>query len=269
MMNFYWLYDIPTWLLFILIVGTLCSVSVGGCLILRSRFDQWLGLDDQSNDVVGHFLSFTGVFYGLILGLVAVGSWETYNASESYVNDEASRLAALYRDVTQLPEPHRATVQLAIRNYTWAVINKEWVDQRVGILPNAGDRPMGIIAARLFAVPITSPNVQIIVTEAASQLNKLIEARRVRIQSATSAIPVSLWYVLLIGTFIILAMTWLLRIDNRRLDIVINILSGSLMGSVLSFIIAMDNPYRGEISVSSDPYQLIYERLMDGQLPGQ
>jgi hypothetical protein len=39
-----------------------------------------------------------------------------------------------------------------------------------------------------------------------------------------------------------------------------------LMGTVMAFVIAMDNPYRGELSVSSLPYQLIYERLMGGDL---
>jgi hypothetical protein len=63
-----------------------------------------------------------------------------------------------------------------------------------------------------------------------------------------------------------LMMTWLLRINNKRLDIIINLLTGTMMGTVLAFIVAMDNPYRGEISVSSESFQLIYERLMEGHL---
>jgi hypothetical protein len=153
-----------------------------------------------------------------------------------------------------------------VRNYTLAVIKDEWPSKQTGVPPSAGDTPMTKLAASLFAVPITSPNVEIIVAEAGSQLNSLIEARRTRIQSATSSIPGSLWYVLIIGTIIILIMTWMLRINNRRLDILINILCGTLMGTVLAFIVAMDNPYRGELSVSNEPYQLIYDRLMGGKL---
>jgi hypothetical protein len=265
-MNFYWLYDIPTWALFACIVGTVCSVAVTGCLLLRDRFDIWLSLDDGSNEIIGHFLSFTGVFYGLVLGLVAVGAWETYNNADDNVQSEAAHLAALYRDVTQLPDPYRTQVQSAVRSYTVAVINDEWPDQQNGVPPRAGDKAMTVLVQQVYAVPATTPNIQIAVAEAAAQLNKLVEARRVRIQSATAAIPGSLWYVLIIGTLIILLMTWLLRINNRRLDILINILTGMMMGTVLSFTVAMDNPYRGEISVSSDPYKLIYERLMGGDV---
>ncbi len=263
-MGFYWLYDIPTWALFLTIVGTLCAISVSGCLILRERMDRWLSLDDSSNEIVGHFLSFTGVFYGLVLGLVAVGAWDTYNTADGFVQSESAHIAALYRDVTQLPEPYNAQLQNAVRSYTVAVIDAEWADQQKGIPPRAGDKPMTILVQQLFAVPATTPNIEITVSEAASQLNNLIEARRIRIQSATSAIPGSLWYVLLIGSLIILVMTWMLRINNKRLDVLINILTGMMMGSVLSFIVAMDNPYRGELSVSSDPYKLIYARLMNG-----
>jgi hypothetical protein len=265
-MDFYWLYDIPTWALFSLIIGILCTVAISGCLFLRDRFDKWLGLDEQSNEIVGHFLSFTGVFYGLVLGLVAVGAWETYNSADKFVQDESARLAALYRDVSQLPDPYKGRLQSAVRDYTKAVIINEWPDQQTGKPPSAGDGPMTVLAEQLFSVPATTLNVQIIVAEAGRQLNSLVEARRTRIQSATTAIPNSLWYVLIMGSMIVLVMTWLLRINSKKLDIVINTLSGALMGTVLSFIIAMDNPYRGELSVSSDPYKLIYERLMAGEV---
>jgi Protein of unknown function (DUF4239) len=265
-MNLYWLYDIPTWALFILIIGLVCTIAVAGCLILRQKFDRWLSLTEETNELVGHFLSFTGVFYGIILGLVAVGAWETYNDAGARVDTEAARLAALYRDVTQLPEPYRGDLQLQVRMYTSAVIDKEWAHQRVGEPPAEGDRPMSSIGAKLFAVPITTKNVEVTVTEAARQFNSLVEARRARIQSVGAAIPGSLWYVLVVGTMIIIVMTWMLNIANKRLDVAINLLMGSLMGTVLAFIIAMDNPYRGELSVSSAPYQLIYDRLMEGAL---
>lgn len=264
-MNFYWVYDYPTWVLFILVIGVLCALSAIGCILLRTRFDRWLSLSSHTNEFVGVILSFTGVFYGIILGLVAVGAWETYNDSEGRAQTESARLAAFYRDITQLPEPGRTIIQNEVRVYTWTVIKKEWPSQSKGNAPFEGDKPMTNIAALLFATPINSKNTEIVVIEAGRQFNELVEARRARIQSVDSAIPASLWYVLIIGTLIIMVMTWMLQIPNKRLDLTVNLLMGTLMGTVLSFIIAMDNPYRGELSVSAAPYQLIYERLMQGK----
>jgi hypothetical protein len=265
-MNFYWLYDIPTWQLFALVNSIVCLISLVGCIILRDKTDIVLGLDSDSNEVVGHFLSFTGIFYGIIFGLVAVGAWDTYNTANDRAEYEAASLASLYRNISQLPEPSRGDIQLAARRYTWAVIHKEWPDQQKGVAPSAGDRILTELAEILYKVPATTPNVQITLAQTVDQFSQLVEARRARIQSTSSALPGSLWWVIIIGTVINIAMTWVLSIKNRRLDIAVNLLMSLLMGTVMAFVIAMDNPYRGELSVSSQPYELVYQRLMGGDL---
>ncbi len=64
------------------------------------------------------------------------------------------------------------------------------------------------------------------------------------------------------GAFINIILTWLLVINNRKLDVVINILSGSLLGSLIFLIAAMDNPFRGEYSINADSFQLLLDGLM-------
>jgi hypothetical protein len=265
-MDFYWLYDIPTWQLFALINSVVCLISLVGCIVLRDRTDVILGLDQESNDVVGHFLSFTGIFYGIIFGLVAVGAWETYNSANDRAEHEAASLGSLYRNVSQLPEANRAEIQLMTRRYTWDVIHNEWPKQQKGIAPASGDRLLTDLAAKLYAVPATTPNIEITLSQCVAQFSQLVEARRARIQSTNSALPGSLWWVIIIGTMINIAMTWVLSIKNKRLDIAVNLLMSLLMGTVMAFVIAMDNPFRGELSVSSAPYELIYQRLMGGDL---
>jgi hypothetical protein len=265
-MDFYWLYNIPTWQLFALINGIVCCVSLIGCIVLRDQTDIMLGLGEESNEVVGHFLSFTGIFYGIIFGLVAVGAWDTYNNANERAEQEAATLGSFYRNITQLPEPHRSEVQLMARRYTWDVIHREWPNQQKGIAPSTGDRILTDLAAKLYAVPATTPNIQITLSQSVSQFSQLVEARRARIQSTNSALPGSLWWVIIIGTMINIGMTWILSIKNKRLDIAVNLLMSLLMGTVMAFVIAMDNPYRGELSVSAQPYELIYQRLMGGDL---
>jgi hypothetical protein len=265
-MNFYWLYDIPTWQLFALVNSVICLISLVGCIILRDKTDLILGLNEQSNDVVGHFLSFTGIFYGIIFGLVAVGAWDTYNTANDRAEHEAASLGSLYRNISQLPEPGRAQIQLAARRYTWDVIHNEWPAQQKGVTPASGDRILTEMAQSLYAVPATNPNIEITLSQSVAQFSQLVEARRARIQSTNSALPGSLWWVIIIGTMINIAMTWVLSIKNKRLDIAVNLLMSLLMGTVMAFVIAMDNPFRGELSVSSGPYELIYQRLMGGDL---
>jgi Protein of unknown function (DUF4239) len=266
-MNFYWLYDIPTWALFCFICSITCLISLIGCVLLRGKFDKWMGLNEETNDIVSHFLSFTGVFYGMVLGLVAVGAWETFDHANERAQNEATSLAAFFRDVSLIPdEPNSNKLEILVRTYTWQVINREWPDQREGKLPEAAQESLRHVADVLYSTPADTPNKVIIIGEAVGQYNKVLEARRARIQSVQDALPSSLWWVIIIGTLINIAMTWLLRIENRYLDVSVNLLMALLMGTVLAFVVAMDNPYRGELSVSADAYQLIYNRVMGGGL---
>jgi hypothetical protein len=265
-MNFYWLYDLPSWALFFIIISMIMIVSLSGSMILRQRFDTLMGLSEDTNDLVGHFLSFTGAFYGIMLGLVAVGAWETFNDANAAVDKEAASLAALYNDVMQLPTPSDGRGQVLLREYTQMVIVTEWPQQQQGIVPSSADAPLHELGVQLGLTPTDYPNSEILLAEALSQYNKLLEARRARLQTIGSGLPSSLWIVILLGAAINVSMTWLLSINNKRLDLTVNTLMALTLGSVLAFIIAMDNPYRGELSVSADSLEDVYLNVMDGEM---
>ena len=101
-MTIYWIYDIPVWAFWLLTVGTTCAVGVGGMVATRG----WVGRfhrQHSHNEVVSYFLTEVGVLYGIMLGLIAVGTWQNYTDTESKVTMEAASLTALYRDVSNYP----------------------------------------------------------------------------------------------------------------------------------------------------------------------
>jgi hypothetical protein len=248
--------------MFLLVVGVTTLVAVGGCLLLRDRFDRWLGLTYETNDVVGNFLSFTGLFFGILLGLVAVGAWDGFNSADSALNTETANVVALYRDVSELPDPYRLKAKSAMRHYVDLVVNTEWPQQQQGRTPSIGTTGLDMLAHVLYAVPITTARDELVVGTALRQFNSLIEARRNRLATVDDGLPSSLWTVIILGVLINLIITWLFVIRNRRLDVLMNILVSVALGSVLAFIIAMDNPYRGELSVSPDPLSVALETSM-------
>jgi Protein of unknown function (DUF4239) len=256
-MNLYWLYDIPTWALFVVVVSATTLVAVGGCLFLRDRFDRWLGLDFETNDVVGNFLSFTGLFFGILLGLVAVGAWDGFNSADAALNDETANVVALYRDISAFPDPYKQKAKYAMRHYVDLVVDTEWPQQRTGRIPSIGAVGLDMVSRVIYDVPVASLHDQLVVGTALTQYNRLVEARRHRLSTVDDSLPPSLWTVIILGIIINLVITWLFVIRNRRLDILMNLLVSVALGSVLAFIIAMDNPYRGELSVSPDPLIIV------------
>ncbi len=262
--NFYWLYDLPTWQLYVLVIGSLVAVSLLGTLLLRKRFDKWMGINSESNDIVGYFLSFTGAFYGIMLGLVAVGAWEAYNDAEASAEKEAALVASLYRDVTFLPSPYDGNAQAYLKAYAWDVVNLEWPEQRQGNKPYSARSSMDRLAAEINMVEPRSTGDEISAAEAARALNALLEARRYRVEASDQQLPVSLWVVIIVGALLNIIMTWMLSIKNEVMDLTINLIMSTLLGTVLAFVISVDNPFKGEISVSPDSMSRVYSEVMNG-----
>jgi succinate dehydrogenase hydrophobic anchor subunit len=97
---FFWIYEIPPLLAiaaFGLAFVSVCWFSIFvSRTFVKSRFHQQPGL----NDILGDYLQYFGVIYGLLLGLLAVGTYQNHAEAEKAVSKEASTLAGLYRDVS-------------------------------------------------------------------------------------------------------------------------------------------------------------------------
>lgn len=73
----FWIYDIPTWLMFVIIVGGFSVLGVAG-LFLTQRPVAWVvGEAPNHNEGVDVFIGAVGVLYGLI----AVSSRSPFGSS--------------------------------------------------------------------------------------------------------------------------------------------------------------------------------------------
>ncbi|MBU1352228.1 MAG: DUF4239 domain-containing protein [Gammaproteobacteria bacterium] len=130
----FWLYDLPLALMAILICLPCLAFTLGGLLVLRPRVRRWLGPQPGANELVSTFLSAYGVFYGLMLGLIAVATYQHFSDVETAVQREAAAVAGLYRDISAHPQPDRDHMQAALREYTRFVIEDVWPAQQRGEL---------------------------------------------------------------------------------------------------------------------------------------
>jgi hypothetical protein len=261
-MNLYWVYDLPNWLFFLITIAVFIGFSLLGAFAFSSKLEKMLGLTAEHNSIVAIFLSLSGAFYGITLGLIAVGTFQNFNDVEAKVNGESSALAALYRDVTILEKPEKQLLITTLKRYTQYVVNEAWPLQQKGIVPKGGTALIDTFQKQFAGYIPVSAKDQIIYTEVFDQFNVLIEKRRLRLNAVNGGLPASVWLILFLGAFVNITLTWLLVIKNRKLDIVINILTGLLLGSLIFLIAAMDNPFRGEFSVSAGSFQLLLDGLM-------
>src|SRR3954462_8391786 len=126
---FSWIYDNPAWLMGALFGLGFTVLSLAGMFAVRPLFRAWIHGRDRTNEMVSLNIASFSVFYGILLGLVAVGVYANYAAAGDLVEREASTLAALYSDTSDLPKPHRAKLLADLRAYADETIKGDWPTQ--------------------------------------------------------------------------------------------------------------------------------------------
>ena len=87
------------------------------------------------------------------------------------------------------------------------------------------------------------------------------EDRRARIYSLTSGIPAILWYTVAVGALINMILLWLFDLRPNAHWLLGGLISFYL-GTVIAVIALMDRPYRGELGLSPEAFQIIYHQVM-------
>lgn len=265
---FYWIYDYPNSQLALLFCTATVLFAWISVLLSRPIVRKILGPQPAANDLVSYFVSAYGVFYGLMLGLIAVGTFESFSQTESTVATEAAVIASLYTDVSMYPEPHRSKLQDSLRAYAESIVEKVWPDQRQGRI----NESIGPIVAQFYRGVLgyepTTKAQDHLQADTLTQLNKLLELRRKRINSVTNGLPATLYHVVIIGAMLNLWLCCLFSIDRLSLHLLLVGLLAAFIGLVIFLIVAMDNPFRGEFSVGSDPFKLLLDGLMKSKSGG-
>jgi Protein of unknown function (DUF4239) len=257
---FYWIYAIPALWVIVLFEAVFVGVCWLGTILLRPFARSWLHDEPRSNDMLAAFLQYFGVIFGLLLGLLAIAAYQAYAEVDKTVASEASSLGALYRDVNAYPEPSRTELQALLRGYTRHVIEEAWPLQRRGIIPVDVEH-VRQIQARLALFEPQTKGQELAHENTLRQFNTFYEYRRARLYSVTSGLPAILWYTVATGALINMVLIWLFNLRPRTHWILGGLISFYL-GTVISVIALLDHPFRGDLSVSPEAFQLIYDRVM-------
>jgi uncharacterized membrane protein YedE/YeeE len=261
-LNLYWLYDLESWQFLSLIVGFFTVIGIVGLVLTRRWVKRLHKIEHSHNDIVGFYLAGVTVFYGITLGLVAVGTWDTYSDVQNRVDREAVAVGGLYRDVGAFPEPTRTILQSDLRTYARAVIDISWPEQRRGIVPNSGSAPLNVFQSYFMSFEPQTEQQKIVAAEVYHAFNNLTECRRARLNSVTAELPGPVWIMVVCGALLSIATTWFFHTASFSMHFWLTILFCVLIGLLIYLIAALDNPYRGRISIGPEAMERVYQQIM-------
>jgi hypothetical protein len=243
-----WIYTNPTWLWGTALVALATSVACIGLLIFHQAVR--VELRRAHNDLAGFTVASISVTYAVLLAFVAIVTWETFRDAEQIVELEADYVGSIYRDTQGLPPAMGANIRADVREYIRTVIHDEWPVQRNGKTPQQAWEALRKLHSAIATMQPTNLGEAVIEAELLRTLNELYRARASRLSAAEGHVPEVIWWIILLGGALVTSFTYLFGFYDLRMHLVMTAAVAASLALVVVLIVALDWPFRGDVSVS-------------------
>lgn len=227
-----------------------------GIFAIRPAIRWFVAGESDVNGTVGNFISMYGVFYGILIGLLAVAAYQNKADVMQSIADEGTSVLSIFRSAGSFPESVRRPMQESVREYVQFVIAKEWPSMRKGEIPRGGMPLIDKMQRQIAGFEPASANHEIMLAETDRQFYSLLEHRAVRLYSVTTGIPGIMWYVVFLGAAVNIVFIWLLDMSLRA-QFFLGGLMSFFVGAMISLIVVLDSPLRGEMGLTPEVFELL------------
>lgn len=258
-----WFYNAPIWVTLPLFVAGFVVISCLVVLGLRPLVHKLVTDHKEWDRALAHVIGTFGIFFGILLALVALSVYENFAYARDTAVEEAGRVGALYRATTLLDAADEVPLRTELDRYMHAVIEEDWPDQRRGVLPSASDTQVDEFEALLSRIEADPGQEQAAFQQVLATFDVFIEARRARIDATALELPILLWLVIWVGAAVNVVLLAFLDVRNPRLHLLMVGLLSLFIGLVIFVTADMDRPYMGSISVGPEAYQRVLEQVVE------
>lgn len=257
-----YIYNLPSLLLFSLISITFILISFGAIMLVDKRLPVSFRYDQ--NPAIVSVSAIIGIIYAILIGFTVLYELDNYNKADNAEKDEAKTMFSIFRMARSLPEPASTAIREQISKYAYNVINNEWPAMAQGKrVDDTGITIITTIAHQMHSIK-NSPNAPASSMDAlntiAIDINALFDDHQERVTKSHKAISANLWFVLLLGSLLTIAINFLLGIEFR-LHLICTVAICLMVSAVLYLIITLDRPYRGDFSIQPDTFQSSYDYI--------
>jgi hypothetical protein len=256
----------------VLVVGGVCLAALAGLELVQRLVPT--EVRQRHNDVAGFIYAALGVIYAVLLALVVIAVWEEYQAASETVEQESNAVAEIFWLAHRLPEPEGSHIQELARSYAEEVTHEEWPLMEQGEAPlmtqtqgtPAGWTLIDEIRANLQEFQPHTPADEQLYAEGLDQVQRLADARRMRLVAAEEGVPGVLWAVLVFGGVAAVGFTYLFGLESTWAHRLMVVTLAAVIGLVLFTIGALEHPFSGGARIGTEAFDLILERFETSKL---
>jgi hypothetical protein len=251
-----WFYSHSTWA----VAGAVCSVVVALPLLglyIFHRLVDWHAREEDTS-MTGLSYALCGGIYAVVLAFVAVGTYEAMDKSSTIASNEANSLGGIAFDSAGLPAELGVRVRTDVDKYIDIVTKKEWPSQQAYRMEERNYEE-GWAQVRRIGLDLSNfePSTQgqaTVKAELVHSANELFSARRARLLAANAHLPDAVWQMLIFGLGLVAVYVSLFGPHSFKIHMAVTSLTMLSIGLVFTLIIALDYPFRGDLSVDDEAY---------------
>jgi hypothetical protein len=243
-----WIYFLPSWLFFIIVVVAMAALAAGWLLVFRRVIP--IREELAHNDVAGPIIGTIGTILAIVLSFLLIGNWQQYDAAAATVAQEAAAVADLYHGAAYFPEPVRSGLQNATRAYVGAVIDEEWPAMRTGGHSPEVERQLLAMLRLVAQYNPQTPAQQALQQTAFGLVNAIADGRRTRLFDNDEGIPLIFWAGNVLLAVITIGFCCLFRVRNEWLHLAMTSALAMVIGVIFVLTAELDYPFRGDNQLS-------------------
>lgn len=250
-----WIYSLSNIELALSFILPLLAFGGVGLLIFDRWLRRWFFLSAKTNDVLAFIGQIVGVSYGILVGLTAIACWDNFEEVQGIISKETTEISVFHRLSQSLDEGTGNKIRNLDIKYLDQVANSDWPSHAVGSSCDSSLLTLNEIFKNLATYEPLTKSDGIVFSKMLDTFNRIAEMRQERINQALDlAVPEVFWVVVLIGGYLTQVMILFVDIPSLITKHLMMAIFSVMMGMMYFLIAAIDNPFKGEVHVSSEPY---------------
>ena len=252
-------YQYPIWAVGLLLVGA----AVCGAVVLELCARRLLPIElrQRHNDVAAAIFSIIGVTYAVLLAFVAMLAWDGFNKAKAASYAEAALIGDVYNLSAGFADPERSSIQSEVAGYVRRIVTIEWPQQAEGRTVDQDSVYLNELNKLAFGFHPSEQAGRDLHLVLLQEIERLSDARQVRLLAAQSTIPDIVWFVVIAGGALTVAFGSFLGAPSLRMQLAMSAVLATSGALVLILIIALSNPFRGDFRVSTAPFEHVLSRM--------
>jgi len=249
----------------VFVVGMIWVIGISALASAVAYVIRRFGEDEGregNNEPASAVFTLVGGLQAVLMAFVLIGLFDAVSTTDADTYREANSLVAVSWAGESLPEPSRSEIRSLTEDYADIVIDQEWAQLR------NGDEVDGTGWAKLDELRLAIEGAQPADDwqeerrlEAATQLWEVYQARQDRLNAAGDGVSTVVWFALIAGSVLTLALPYLFGGTRLVTHIIIASTLAATITLLMFSIYQMQNPFSGGASLEPDAFRSALQRL--------